>query len=235
MLFIVNNESSEESHKTSLKTHARELFWKVWWNSPWCTAKRNKLSKKAREAFDYEKNKDISIIAVNCIGGELYSVLGLKFTSPFINSSLNRNDFVIMAANFDAYMKGKLDRFFYNATNDLSCYLIPDGDLPPVCIAWPHDHDKETVIANFNKRKERINYDKLVFITDTDGVTDESYELYHKVGGFKKVMLTPVSNPRVDSYLEKVNVDTIVGFQYKKLSGVFRFQEIWDFVSWFNK
>ena len=235
MLFNINNEDIEKPHKTSLKRHIRELFWKVWWRSPWCSIKRHRLERKARESFDYEKNKDISIIAVNCIGGELYSILGLKFTSPLINSSLKRDDFVLMATNFEAYMKGHLDRFFYNSTDDLCCYLVPEGDLPPVVISWPHDHDKQIVIDNFNKRRARINYDKLVFITDSDGLSDDSYELFRQVKGFKKVILTHASNPRTDDFIEKLNVDSAVGLQYKKLSGIFRFQEIWDFVSWFNK
>lgn len=72
----------------------RELFWKIWWNTPWCIINRNKKKRSARNSFDYDKNSNISIVAANCIGGEIYSVLGLQFSSPFINCSMKRNDFV---------------------------------------------------------------------------------------------------------------------------------------------
>lgn len=118
----------------------------------------------------------MSIVAANCIGGELYSVLGLKFTSPFINCSLGRNDFILMTKHFSEYMQGEIKDFFRNQRGEPTCRLISDG-LQPIEIAWPHDEDAEQVVQKFEKRKARINYDKLVFITDDDGLSDESYSM----------------------------------------------------------
>lgn len=217
-----------------MSSKPKELFWKVWWNTPWCVINRNCKIRNARKNFDYDKNKDISIIATNCIGGEIYSVLGLQFTSPFINCSLARNDFVRLAANFREYMGGELKDFFYNARGELSCYLSCDG-LEPLAISWPHDNSKESIVKNFEKRSKRVNYDKLVFITDDIGLKEESYEIFENIQAYKKVIISSAQCDKEYDFIEKLNRDTVQGLQYKMLSGVFRFQKIWDFVKWFNR
>ena len=217
-----------------MKSQLRELFWKVWWNTPWCVINRNAKVRQARKVFDYEKNKDISIIAANCIGGELYSVLGLQFTSPFINCSIERNNFVILASQFSAYMQGEIRDFFRNQRGELTCRLFAEG-LTPIEIAWPHDQDPEQIIRNFEKRRARINYEKLVFITDDIGLSDESYQLFDKLAAYKKVIISTGFCDRNYDFIEKLKVNSARGLQYKTLSGIFRFQVLWDFVSWFNK
>lgn len=217
-----------------MKSKIRELFWKIWWNTPWCIINRNAKMHKARKSFDYEKNKDISIVATNCIGGELYSVLGLKFTSPFINCSIKRNEFVLLASRFPEYMHGELKDFFRNQRGELTCRLSAEG-LPPIEMAWPHDHSPEQIVQNFEKRKSRINYDKLVFITDDVGLSDESYQLFDELSAYKKVIISSAVCDKNYDFIEKLQADTARGLQYKTLSGIFRFQKLWDFVAWFNK
>ena len=219
---------------STMSSKPKELFWKIWWNTPWCTVNRNYKIRNARKSFDYDKNKDISIVAANCIGGEIYSVLGLQFTSPFINCCLGRNDFVKLAANFREYMNGELKDFFYNSRGELSCYLSCDG-LKPLAISWPHDDSEECVVKNFKKRSERINYDKLVFITDNSGLSEESYEMFEKVRAYKKAVICGRNCDKNYDFIEKPDRDTVRGLQYKLLSGVFRFQNIWNFVEWFNR
>lgn len=212
----------------------RELFWKVWWNTPWCIINRNKVQKSIRRNFDYEKNSNISIIATNCIGGELYSVLGLRFNSPFINCSMNRNDLVKLAVDFSAYMKGELRDFTCNERGELTCFLCANG-LEPIKIAWPHDSSVEYVVDKFKERVKRINYEKLVFITDDNGLFDESYELFDKVSAYKKIILSSNKCNKEYDFIEKLNVESVRGLQYKNLKGYFVFCEIWNFVEWFNK
>lgn len=45
------------------------------------------------------KNVNPTIISQNCIGGVIYSDLGLKFSSPTINMFIEDNDFVKLAEN----------------------------------------------------------------------------------------------------------------------------------------
>lgn len=45
------------------------------------------------------KNVNATIISQNCIGGVIYSDLGLKFSSPTINMFIEDNDFVKLAEN----------------------------------------------------------------------------------------------------------------------------------------
>lgn len=217
-----------------MKSKLRALFWKIWWNMPWCVINRNVKMRQARKLFDYKKNKNISIVAANCIGGELYSVLGLQFTTPFINCSIGRNDFVILARHFSAYMQGEIKDFFRNQRSELTCRLSAEG-LPPIEISWPHDEEPEQVVRNFEKRRSRINYEKLVFITDDDGLSDESYQFFAELSAYKKAVISSRFCDRKHDFIEKLEVDSARGLQYKTLSGIFRFQKVWDFVAWFNK
>lgn len=75
---------------------------------PHCVICRNKHIKDVRSRFNYKQNADISIIAANCVGGEIYSLLGLKFTSPFINISINRDQFVEMCSRLKEYLSCEL-------------------------------------------------------------------------------------------------------------------------------
>lgn len=131
-------------------------------------------------------------------------------------------------------MQGEIKDFFHNERGELTCYLSSEG-LELLEIAWPHDHDPEQIIKNFRKRSKRINYEKLVFITDDDGLSDESYEMFQAVSAFKQVIISSKSCGKDYDFIERLDSDSVRGLQYKRLNGIFRFQEIWNFVEWFNK
>lgn len=131
-------------------------------------------------------------------------------------------------------MQGEIKDFFRNQRGELTCRLISDG-LQPIEIAWPHDEDAEQVVQKFEKRKARINYDKLVFITDDDGLSDESYSMFEEVSAYKKTIVSSRTCDKPYDFIERLQTDSAHGLQYKTLGGIFRFQKNWDFVTWFNK
>lgn len=57
---------------------------------------------------EYKGPDDISILASNCIGGEIYHDLGLPFNSPTINLWMHQNDFLEFIKNLDFYLAEKL-------------------------------------------------------------------------------------------------------------------------------
>ena len=54
------------------------------------------------------KNKNVSFLCPNCIGGILFHDLKLKFLSPTINLMITQKDFVKLAFRLDDYLKKKL-------------------------------------------------------------------------------------------------------------------------------
>ena len=52
---------------------------------------RGRIDKKNRSLL---KNRDITIISANCVGGVIYHDLGLAFNSPTINLFFSASDYV---------------------------------------------------------------------------------------------------------------------------------------------
>lgn len=82
----------------------QDKLFKIYTKLPHCLICRHKHMTSVRSKFNYKELSDISIFAANCIGGELYYLLGLRFTSPLINISINRDQFVMLCSNLKEYM-----------------------------------------------------------------------------------------------------------------------------------
>lgn len=54
------------------------------------------------------KNKDFTILCSNCIGGEIYNLLGEQFLSPTINMWQDQSDFIKFALNPQYYLEQPL-------------------------------------------------------------------------------------------------------------------------------
>ena len=81
----------------------QDKLFKFYTKLPHCIICRKRHIKDVRSRFNYSDLSDISILAANCIGGELYYLLGLKFSSPLINISINRNQFITLCSNLKEY------------------------------------------------------------------------------------------------------------------------------------
>lgn len=55
--------------------------------NPLAIARRNKMQREL-------KNKEVSFLCPNCIGGILFHDLGLRFLSPTVNLMMTQTDFV---------------------------------------------------------------------------------------------------------------------------------------------
>ena len=177
------------------------------------------------------KNMDISIIATNCVGGEIYHILGRKFNTPFINDSMDRKHFITMACHFKEYMVAPYRLEKAQTVNGVYLYLEPEG-LPVVRIRFPHDTDETVVKTNWDKRVKRINYDNLAFICDDRGLDESDYEKYDQVSGGKKIMLT---SKEIGYPWEKV-LSVYKGkpccgdYNYKDyFRGLWKFEKEWDY------
>lgn len=114
--------------------------------------------------------ENISIISNNCIAGRLYSALGQKFCSPTINLIIRTEDFPKFCSNIAHYMKAECKFIGYNRrSSHPSEPYYPIGRCDDVDIHFVHYSDFETAVSAWNRRCERMIYDKLYFIFCENG------------------------------------------------------------------
>lgn len=134
------------------------------------------------------KNKSVTIISNNCIGGILYHDLGLKFNSPTINTLIYGDEFVEFVKNIKDYINCEL---VYDQTSS----QYPIGVLLPtnkksIHIHFLHNNTFEEAKADWDRRKNRVNYNNMFVIYEHFNKFDNSIiEEFDKLN-YNKVVFT---------------------------------------------
>lgn len=114
------------------------------------------------------KNKNFTIISQNCIGGLIYSTLGMEFLSPTINSFIEGEGFVKLVENFEYYMSLKPEFLrveTIKSQNLTTAYpILILGDINIHCV---HYKTPEQAITAWERRKARINYNNIFVIANS--------------------------------------------------------------------
>lgn len=127
------------------------------------------------------KDRNISIIANNCIGADICHSLGLRFNSPTVNMQICPEDYVRFVSNLGHYVKAditecvemtigedmKVRRLYGRGWENLG---FPFGRCEDILLCFQHFSTFKEAKAAWNRRKQRINYDKLglVFIVSSE-------------------------------------------------------------------
>lgn len=218
-----------------IKDHVRNLIFLK------SAARNNRDTQKAiaREKADFERLEGVSLVASSCLAGEIYSILGMPFLSPTINSSINRLDFVDFCIDLPRYMECEMV-YAGRVSGCVRTKLVDStGALRDIKFSWPHETNPNKIIADFDKRRARINYSKLVFLTDCNDFGLKTAEEFNRLDCMAKALFVPQGS--VMSSLECAievpgyhKTDQINNFQYMQKSGLYEFQEKWDYVDWLN-
>ena len=113
------------------------------------------------------KSKDFCIICNNCWGGFVYQYFGLQYNTPTVGLFILGRDFVKFAANLEHYLAQQLvfipweQSSYYDHLRDEKPY--PVAKLDDIEIYFMHYHSQEEAEEKWNRRKQRINRDKLLF------------------------------------------------------------------------
>lgn len=125
------------------------------WRYPICRYYRKKL-----------KVNRFTIISSDCVGGCLYHDLGLRFASPTINLTI--------PASID---------FFENLAYYMKLDPVPGGYsqkgkpiilLDDIEIVGVHYHSHKELIEQWNKRKQRIVWDRIIIMTNSRFVSSSA-------------------------------------------------------------
>ncbi len=160
---------------------SRRYFTQILQEAKECCGERTEIiSYKAMEIpyLDLEKyirlkNENISIISNNCWGGIVSSTLGLECLSPFKNLFFEDEDFLKVISNLKQYMDSQPE--FYRYDMDIhSGKRYPVLRLLDVDIHCNHSKNPDEAVADWNRRRKKINYSNLFYemYTDEDRIAD---------------------------------------------------------------
>lgn len=149
---------------------------------------RGRIDKKNRSLL---KNRDITIISANCVGGVIYHDLGLAFNSPTINLFFSASDYVKFVSNFKYYLQCELVET--SSEFDYPCALCDD-----IVLHMVHYHSFEEGKMKWEERIGRINYNNLYFImVDRDGCEEKDIVAFDNIPYKHKAFLTYKERPEI--------------------------------------
>lgn len=179
---------------------------------------RKKINEKNREML---KNKDISIISMNCTGGVLSHDLGLQFKSPTVNMFFRSEDFIKFCENLEYYLS--IDEFV--KCNDpliIEERTYPIAYLGDLTLFLVHYRSVEEAQEKWNERKKRIDPNNIVIMnTDREGMTDELKDRFEKLP-YRKVMFTHLPDDKHPSCFY------IKGYEDSSCVGIITDHDTWD-------
>ena len=198
--------------------------------------RKNYLINKRRK----NKNKEISIITNNCVGGIIYSDLGLEFLSPTINLFFQLDDYFEFLNNLEDYLKCEL---IQKESSDVSYPIgILKNQNKEVAVHFMHYKSFEEAKDKWCKRAKRVNFNNLYVIFEYTKDTDYGDPYYIK---FKEL---PFIRKRMLAYAPTIQDKEVVHFpfyhddyypgkilQYPRSYSIRRYLDRFDYVSFFNK
>lgn len=168
------------------------------------------------------KNKSVSIISNNCIGGILYHDLGLKFNSPTINTLIYGDEFIEFINNLKEYMNCEL--VYDETSKEYPIGVLSSIDKKTIHIHFLHNNTFEEAKSNWNRRKGRIDYNNLFIIYEhfnkfDNSIIEEFDKInYHKVVFTHRKFTTIKSSKYIFACRKEKGFGTITKFK-NKLSG----------------
>lgn len=143
---------------------------------------RMKRAKVIQKVCQQVHAQNFTIISQNCIGGVFYHDIGMQFLSPTINLYMKACDFSRFVLNLKTYIDMELEMHWLEK--------YPVGVLGDITIYFQHYTSCSEAKAIWEKRKARINWDKiLVLSTDHEGFNKETYQLWKQIS-YPKVLFT---------------------------------------------
>lgn len=177
------------------------------------------------------KNRDFTILCSNCIGGVIYHRLGLRFRSPTVNLWLHQRDFIKLAENLSGYINEEL--IFVESEYD-----YPVARLKDILIYFNHSRNHEDARNDWNRRKERINFENLFLIMyDRENLTEDDFRRFEAIPCRGRVMLSDKGHPGYD-YVKTIKPSKRPMNQQcldRDWFGLRTFEKHFDYVKWLNQ
>lgn len=141
------------------------------------------------------KCRDFSIIASNCTGTLPYRFLKMPYLTPTVNLFFHAPCYIKFASRLEHYLAQELEfvpSSRYPQAHDTHAKFnsYPIGVLDDIEIHFMHYKSEDEARDKWNRRKARINREKLIFaFTDRDLCTPELMQQFDNLPG-QKILLT---------------------------------------------
>lgn len=139
-------------------------------------------------------NSNPSIIAESCYGGYIYHSLGMAFSSPFINTLIDRDDYLKLLSNLKFYLTQPLTQYCDYQISDLSVNNeqvgYPIGTIGDVKIRFVHHTSFESAKNDFERHNKRVNWMNIwafmIIYNDDEALKFSQLEIKNKLGFYYK-------------------------------------------------
>lgn len=132
------------------------------------------------------KYKNYTIISNNCWGGWVYRYYGHKYSSPTVGNFIMSSDYLKFVKNLKHYMETELVFISPAEAHDKEWLeenvpkfgQYPIGRLEDVDIHFLHAADNMQAYSDWNRRKSRIDYSRIIvkFSTQNHWTSDQCIE-----------------------------------------------------------
>lgn len=185
------------------------------------------------------KNKALTLITNNCVGGIVYHDLGLEFMSPTINLFFDNEDFFTFVNDIEYYANQEPVEVFDTGKN------FPIGELrkgdKSIRLYFMHYKTFDEAVEKWKKRAKKIDYNNLFIIFEYPQSLKKTDEIYKE---FKNIKHT---NKRMITNLVDFEDEEIVSFDiydknyypgklidYKDKYGKKRYLDDFDYIAFLN-
>lgn len=176
--------------------------------------------------------EDITIISSNCLAGCIYSDLGKEFTSPTINLFLYAPCFIEFCERIDYYLTLDLVECFQSKYSQVIIGTYPVGLLGDIEIHFLHYSSFSDAKISWNKRKDRVNRENIVFMmTDRDGFDLSIGKRFDALPGSKNVLFAANNYADLPSALYCSDESEIISDDFTSFRKYERYMNI---VNWYN-
>lgn len=142
------------------------------------------------------KYSDFTVISNNCWGGRCYEYFGLPKLSPTIGAYFYAEDYVKFCKNLKYYLGCPLDiqtakdSKHYEDMKEKGEGNVFIGKLDDVEIVFLHYNDKETILEKWNRRINRINWERIILkFSYQNNCTEELVKEFLEIPEYKKFCL----------------------------------------------
>lgn len=200
---------------------------------------------KRRIRYIRLKDKDISIITNNCLGGKLAHDFGLMLNSPVVNMQMIPEDFAHFCGNLDFYLKKQLEevkeinedckeKFRSVGGGEID---FPVARLGNIYLYLQHYHTFEEAHRAWERRKERMKAKKFYILTVKIDQQSADIKKFDELPLDNKLILTidkPYQGQIKGSQYMCLNTPKGIHFMERKLRSFVYYYERFPFLKWFN-
>lgn len=117
----------------------------------------------------FVSRRDFSVISNNCWGGWVYRILKMPYLSPTAGLFFMAEDYIKLVKNLHKYMDAELEFIpaeeskYYEYLKERDLHIYPIARLDDIEVIFRHYKTNEEAAQKWVRRKDRINYDNIVF------------------------------------------------------------------------